>query len=345
MDVLDHECPSCGANIPFNPITQRWDCKYCGASYNLEDFEKYDNEIKKEDEKNKNIDVDMNEYSCPNCGAKVVTDSNTSATSCIYCGSTTILKNRLQGEFKPSRVIPFSKAKEEAVNEFYKFSKKKWFAPKSFCKRENIEKLEGVYIPFWLYNCNVNGKIIADARRVSTWRSGNYMYTKTDYYNCIREGNMEFNNVPVDGSSKFADDIMDSIEPYNYEGMKEFSPSYLSGFLAEKYDVEKDDAYSRAKMRIKNTTVDELKNNIMGFNSVIVKSDNVDIEKVKDEYVLMPVWMLNINYKGKMHTFAMNGQTGKMVGNVPISIGKVILIALITEIIFLIIFVCINLFI
>lgn len=344
MDVLDHECPSCGANIPFNPNTQRWDCKYCGASYTLEDFEKYDNEIKKGNEKKENIDVDMDEYTCPNCGAKVVTDTNTSATSCVYCGSTTILKNRLQGEFRPSKVIPFSQSKEKAVAEFYKFSKKKWFAPKEFCRIENIQKVEGVYIPFWLYNCDSNGRIVADAKRVTSWTTGDYRYTKTDYYNCIREGNMEFEGVPVDGSTKFADDIMDSIEPYNYENMKEFNPSYLSGFLAEKYDVEKDDAYSRAKMRVKNTTLEELKNDISGYNFVNVINSDVNIEKTKDEYVLMPVWMLNIKYKDKMHTFAMNGQTGKMVGDVPISAKKLIITALIIEIILLTISTLIKIF-
>ncbi|MDO4283305.1 MAG: zinc ribbon domain-containing protein [Clostridia bacterium] len=343
MDVLDHECPSCGANIPFNPDTQRWDCKYCGASYTLEDFEKYDAEMKKEN-KEENVNVDMDEYTCPNCGAKVVTDSNTSATSCVYCGSTTILKNRLQGEFKPSQVIPFSQSKEKAVEEFYKFSKKKWFAPKEFCKKENIQKVEGVYIPFWLYDCETKGNIIADAKKISTWRSGDYMYTKTDYYLCQREGNMVFEGVPVDGSTKFADDIMDSIEPYNYEGMKEFNPSYLSGFLAEKYDVEKDDAYSRAKMRVKNTTIEELKNDMKGYNTVNVKENNIEVERKKDKYVLMPVWMLNIKYKDKMHTFAMNGQTGKMVGNVPVSVKKLILTALIIEILLLIISTLIKLF-
>lgn len=344
MDVLDHECPSCGANIPFNPDTQKWDCKYCGASYTLEDFEKYDKEIKKEEKTDKNENIDMDEYSCPNCGAKVVTDSNTSATSCVYCGSTTILKNRLQGEFKPSKVIPFSQSKEKAVEEFYKFSKKKWFAPKEFCKKENIQKVEGVYIPFWLYDCDSNGKIVADAKRISSWTSGDYRYTKTDYYLCQREGDMDFVGVPVDGSTKFADDIMDSIEPYSYEGMKDFNPSYLSGFLAEKYDVEKDDAYSRAKMRVKNTTIEELKNDIRGYNFVNVKESNIDVEKKKDEYVLMPVWMLNIKYKDKMHTFAMNGQTGKMVGNVPISAKKLTLTALVIEVILLTISALVKIF-
>lgn len=343
MDVLDHECPSCGANIPFNPITQKWDCKYCGASYNLEDFKKYDNEIKDENKKEEKIEID--EYECPNCGAKVVTDSNTSATSCVYCGSTTIIKNRLQGEFKPSKVIPFSQPKERAVEEFYKFSKKKWFAPKEFCRRENIQKVEGVYIPFWLYNCKSSGKIQADLKRFTTWSSGDYRYTKVDIYDCIREGNMEFIGVPVDGSTKFADDIMDSIEPYDYEKMKVFSPSYLSGFLAEKYDVEMEDAYSRAKSRINNSTIAELKSNISGFDVVTVRDSNIDIQRNSDEYVLLPVWMLNIMYKNKMYTFAMNGQTGKMVGNVPISPKKLILKALIVELILTTIFALIKIFI
>lgn len=343
MDVLDHECPSCGANIPFNPVTQKWDCKYCGASYNLEDFKKYDNEIKEENKKEEKIEID--EYECPNCGAKVVTDSNTSATSCVYCGSTTIIKNRLQGEFKPSKVIPFSQPKERAIEEFYKFSKKKWFAPKEFCRRENIQKVEGVYIPFWLYNCKSSGKIQADLKRFTTWSSGDYRYTKVDIYDCVREGNMEFIGVPVDGSTKFADDIMDSIEPYDYEKMKGFSSSYLSGFLAEKYDVEMEDAYSRAKSRINNSTIAELKSNISGFDVVTVRDSNIDIQRDSDEYVLLPVWMLNIMYKNKMYTFAMNGQTGKMVGNVPISPKKLILKALIVELLLTTIFALIKIFI
>ncbi len=337
MDVLDHECPSCGANIPFNPKTQRWDCKYCGASYTLEDFEKYDKELKKEEEKDKEIDVEMDEYLCPNCGAKVITDKNTSATFCVYCGSTNILKNRLQGEFKPSKVIPFKNTKEEAVDKFYKFSKKKWFAPKEFCSKKNIKKVEGVYIPFWLYDCDVIGGIVANAQSISRWTSGDYEYVKTDYYLCSRDGSMTFEKVPVDGSTKFQDDIMDSIEPYDYSEMKDFNASYLSGFLAEKYDVEKDDAYSRAKSRVKNSAVQRLEENIP-FSNITLASDTLNVQKVKDDYVLMPVWLLNINYKGKMQTFAMNGQTGKMVGNVPISAKKLILIALIMEVVLVMIF-------
>ena len=338
MNVLDHECPSCGANIPFNPETQRWDCKYCGASYALEDFEKYEKEMQKEAnatkiDSNLNHEIDMDEYECPNCGAKVVTDANTTATSCVYCASTNIIKNRLQGKFAPSKVIPFAIVKEKAVNEFYHFTKKKLFAPKAFCKKENIEEVKGVYIPFWLYDCYARGNIIANTRRIQTWRSGEYIHTKTDYYRSLRDGDMDFERVPADGSTKFADDIMDSIEPYNYELMQDFSPSYLSGFLAEKYDVSKEEAFKRARERIHNSTVEELKNSITGFNSILVEKENIDIELRNSEYVLMPVWLLNIRYRDKLYPFAMNGQTGKMVGNVPINPLKVILVASILEVV------------
>lgn len=317
--TVDNKCPSCGANIKFNPLTQKWDCEYCGTSYGLEEF-------KKVQEKEKNIETDINidEYTCQNCGAKVITDENTTATHCVYCGNTTIMKNRLEGEFKPDKIIPFKSVKEEAIENFQKFVKKKWFAPKEFHKKENIEKISGVYIPFWLYDCHSEGSIEARATNVSTWTSGSYKYTKTDVYRCTRTGSADYTDVPVDGSTKFEDDIMDSIEPYNYDEFTEFNRSYLSGFLAEKYDLNEKEVYNRAEERIKNTTIDELKSTINGYTTVSLKKSNINVDKGEVEYGLLPVWILNIKYKDKMYTFAMNGQTKKMVGNVPIEIKKLI---------------------
>lgn len=330
MDVLNHECPSCGANIVFNPANQRWDCNYCGSSYILEDFKKYEEEMKKKvkstsADSNINKNIDMDEYLCQNCGARVVTDKNTTATSCVYCGSTTIIKNRLQGEFSPEKIIPFARVKEDAVNEFYKFSKKKWFAPKAFCKKENIEEVKGVYIPFWIYDCDTDGSVSASCQKIKTWTSGNYRYTKTDYYDVFRAGSMSFEKIPVDGSTKFDDDIMDSIEPYDYKNLVDFTPSYMSGFLAEKYDVDEEKSYTRANERAKNSSIDQFKSTMNGYSSIVIKESNINVSKSKSAYVLLPVWMLNIKYKDKMYKFAMNGQTGKMVGNVPISIGKLLL--------------------
>ena len=322
MEVLDHKCPACTAKLPFNPTTQMWDCEYCGTSYKLEELEEFERKQNKKESDVKKSNVEADVYECPNCGAKVITDENTTATFCVYCGSTSIIKNRLTDEFRPVKIIPFKNTKKEAIAAFKKFKRGKIFTPKDFSNENNIEKLTGVYIPFWVYDCDVEGNVNVSAKKIKTWRSGNYRYTKTDQYSVVRSGNMAFEKVPVDGSTKFDDNTMDSIEPFNYEGLKEFNMSYLSGFLSEKYDVDKEDAYKRAYERIEKSTIEELKSTIRGYDSITVTGSNTNVNINKAEYILLPVWMLNIKYKDKMHLFAMNGQTGKMVGNIPIDKKK-----------------------
>lgn len=322
---LDHKCPSCGANIKFNPTSQKWDCEYCGASYGLDAFQKETQEENKQEKRENNNDdnsINLNEYVCKNCGAVIVTDENTSATHCVYCGNTAIMKDRLKGKFQPDKIIPFKTTKDDAVHSFQKLVAKKRFAPKEFSDQENIEKISGVYIPFWLYDGKTEGKIDATATKERSWRQGNYDITETTYYKCYREGKEEYVDVPVDGSTKFDDKIMDSIEPYDYTEFVTFNSSYLAGFLSEKYNQTSEDVYSRVEERVKNTLIDNLSSNIKGYSSVRVNNSQINIEKGEVEYALLPVWMLNIKYKEKTYTFAMNGQTKKCIGNIPIDYSR-----------------------
>lgn len=329
MDAVDHKCPACSASLPFDPTTGKWKCTYCASEYTLEELNKYEEEAAKRKEEvketkpHKHMDVD--EYSCPNCGAKIMTDENTTATFCVYCGSTSIIKNRLLGVLQPNFVIPFSKTKQDAIRAFEKCKKGKLFAPSEFAKKEQIDKITGVYIPFWLYDCNTNASIEGEATKVTSWSTGDYRYTKTDIYNVARAGNALFDKVPVDGSKKFDDDTMDSIEPFNYNDLKEFSPSYLSGFLAEKYDVEDETAQKDAISRTAKTTKDTIMGSI-NYTTKRVKSENYTNDITKTEYVLLPVWMVNVKYGDKMYTFAMNAQSGEFVGNIPVDIKKAIII-------------------
>ena len=316
MNALDHKCPTCSAKLPFNPESQKWDCEYCGNSYTLDQLNNY------EEENNQHADTELNVYKCPNCSANIISDTNTTATFCIYCGSTSIIKERLVGEFKPSKIIPFKTTKEEAIKSFKNFIKGKIFAPDNFTDEKNIQKITGVYIPFWTYNCSAQADLDFNAQKIKTWRSGNYRYTKTDYYLLKRAGNMDFEKVPVDGSRKFDDNTMDSIEPFLYEDLKDFNISYLSGFLSEKYDVNSDEASIRARERINNTIIDKLKSTTKYYNMVNLINSKIDIDTKKSEYVLLPVWMLNIEYNKIPYLFAMNGQTGKMIGNIPIDNKK-----------------------
>lgn len=333
-NTLDHKCPSCDAVLKFNPKGQNWKCEYCRGEFNLQQLEEYEKKtgkvLEKEDTAKKVLDPNgMVIYTCKNCGAQIVADPNVSTTSCVYCKNTAILKDKLQGEFSPEYVLPFRNTKEDAIEAFKRLGKGRIFMPKEFNDQKNINEMSGIYIPFWLYDYGANGDIEATCTRVTSWRSGNYMYTKTDTYQATRSGDMSFSNVPVDGSKRFANDIMNSIEPFDYKDLKEFNYSYLSGFLSEKYDVSKEEAKPDSEMRCRNSFIGEMKKDIRGYNTVTVVKNNINLNNTKTSYVLLPVWMLNIKYKEKIYTFAMNGQTGKMVGNIPINWVKVIIVWLI----------------
>lgn len=329
--TVDHKCPNCAAVLKFNPHGQNWKCEYCSSEFNREQIDEYEEKrgnVIEENTETVKLEKDQNGmdiYSCPNCGAQIIAEENTTATFCVYCKSTAILKNKLVGDFSPSKVIPFFKTKEDAINAFNNIKKGRPFAPKEFNDKKNIEEMTGVYIPFWTYDIQANGFVQADAKRVKSWVAGDYRITQTDTYLAIREGNMVFNKIPVDGSVRFDNAIMNSIEPFEYKDLTEFSHSYLSGFLAEKYDVDGDAAMKDADERAKNSTTDVLKGSIGGYTSVMITNANHNLNLLNKEYILLPVWMLNIKYQDKMYTFAMNGQTGKMVGNIPIDKKKAII--------------------
>lgn len=345
MKSVNHKCPSCNANLKYDPKTKGWTCEYCGGKFKLEDLkhnEENFNEtkVKKHETKENGLNIEMDEYQCQDCGAKIVADKNTAATFCVYCKNTAILKSRLSDKFAPSKVIPFTKTKEDAIEAFKAVGKGKFLMPKEFALENNIKELSAIYIPFWLYSCEMDGHIKGKGTRVSSWTVGDYRHTKTDTYSVERNGKFKFERIPVDGSIRFNDAIMNSIEPFNYDELCDFSPSYLSGFLAEKYDVESNEAKKISIERAKQSCYKVLnsKINYTGFLPE-VKTGNVTTEDI--QYVLLPVWMVNVKYKDKFYTFAMNGQTGKMIGDIPYSKSKAfifwiimfIVIALITGLI------------
>ncbi len=323
MKAVNHKCPNCNASLKYNPKSKNWICEYCGGIFSLKDLEKNENKFKNVTEKVKDNSADMDEYYCEDCGAKILADKNTSATFCVYCKNTVLLKNRLTDKFAPVKIIPFTKTKEEAIEGFKKVCKGKLLMPKEFDDPKNIKEITGVYIPFWLYSCDMDYKITGKGNRVSTWSTSDYIYTKTDTYQVERDGQFSFSNIPVDGSTRFNDAIMNSIEPFDYSELVDFNPSYLAGFLSEKYDVEANDAKKICIDRAKESCCDELSGDI-GYAPFILENKNGEIKDEKTDYVLLPVWMLNVKYKDKLYTFAMNGETGKMIGDIPYSLKKAV---------------------
>lgn len=336
--ALDNRCPACAAPIFFNPTLGKWKCDYCDSVFTLEQLQKFNNASNKAvnfeeenvTEKKKIVDNTVYvSYSCKDCGAEIVADEQTASTFCVYCGNTAILKSKLSGQFQPAKIIPFKTEKKQAVESFKGLSKGRPLMPKTFNNEKNIEKISGIYIPFWLFDMNVSGDLNADGKKISTWVIGNTHFTKTDIYKLYRSASMNYQKIPVDGSTRFDNDIMNTIEPFDYKELIDYNHAYLSGFLAEKYDVASEVAIKDAETRSLNSTVEDMKRDMGNYSAKNVFENTLVAKQIKAEYALLPVWMVNVKYKDKYYTFAMNGQTGEFIGNIPLDKNKTILYSII----------------
>ena len=325
MDTTILRCPGCGANLIFNADAQNWVCESCGRVSTQKDIYNItkDSDL---DNKTHGQDIDrqpeLNLFRCQSCGAEMVTDENTTATFCVYCGNAGIMKSRLEGKYRPDLIIPFNMSRQDAIDEYNKLRAGRYLAPDEFGDPQHIEKLSGVYVPFWLYDGSLQAHVSGTRTESTSWTSGNYTYTTRNTYHMERAGNMSFQKVPADGSKKFDDTLMDCLEPFNFSELQPFNYSYLSGFLAEKYDVTDEENQERAKRRMAKAFMNEIYKTIHGTLINIEEDKTAVFHNAK--YALLPVWMLNTIINGKTYTYAMNGQTGRIIGNIPISYVKVL---------------------
>ena len=328
-DNTAYQCPNCTGPLHFNAHLGKLSCDYCLSEFDNEEIKKlYEGKnvaaaAQEKTEREWGEDADrMAAYNCSTCGAELICEKETAATSCPYCGNPTIIPGQFKGADKPDYCIPFRHEKKDAVECLKKYYKGRLLLPKSFVSENHINEIQGVYVPFWLFSGTASGSGVYDAVHESRHRRGNDEVITEKHYEVIREGSLDFDKIPVDASVKMDDALMDSIEPFNYAELKPFALEYLPGFLANKYDVSKDDSIPRARERANKSFEETLKSSVKGFDSVSTKSHDENFQGSKIEYGMLPVWLLNTKWSGKDFVFAMNGQTGKMTGNLPISSGK-----------------------
>jgi len=327
MAVKSLKCLTCGGDLLFNPTLQKWKCEWCDSEFTEKDLgpgaaeASAGSDAVESYEHADNPDVKV--YRCSYCGAEVVTDNVTAATFCVYCQRPIVMGSQFSGAFRPDFVVPFKNTKDQALNSFKDYLKGKRFLPNEYKNDQNIEKLTGVYIPFWLYEGEVSFNVHGEADIVTNKRQGDYDIKRTDIYEIAREGRIKIDNIPVDASTRTPDDVMDSIEPFDFSTLTAFSTNYLSGFLAEKYDEEESKLYERAKKRFEGSAENKIRESLKKYSTVRRKTDKKRLDKVKSKYGLLPVWMFNSKFKEKQYVYAMNGQTGKMTGNLPVDGGKI----------------------
>lgn len=337
----NYQCPSCTGPLGYNAETGMLACDFCGSSYTPESIDalyaaepeptasteeggasskesclpwSFMNASRFDDSETEN----MRTCRCPSCGAELVCDHVTIATSCPYCGNPTVIQSRVAGSLKPDLVIPFKLEKDAAIAALRGHYGGKPFLPSCFKDENRIQSIKGVYVPFLLFDCTASGTATYDCSNTRTYSSGNERVTEIDHYRVSRSGSASFSRIPIDASTKMPDEYMDSLEPFDYRELLPFSTAYLPGFLADKLDATLDECGPRAEGRASQSLAKLLKETAAGYQTVIESSYSVSIQHEAIQYALLPVWTLSTSWNGRNYLFAMNGQTGKIVGELPV---------------------------
>ncbi len=333
MSIISYKCPNCGGKLDFTPSMQKCKCPFCLSTFTAEDMESAAPAAPGAQEpppaqEPPDAAQQTRVYACPSCGAQVVTDQVTAATSCCYCHNPVVLTDQLSGAFRPKWVIPFQFDRKAALEIMSRYLRKKWFLPRRYHDRRELEKITGLYMPYWLYSSDANGDMQCSCDKITVWSSGDYRYTKTDTYSVRRNANMHFDKIPADASSKADDLVMESISPFDYSALKPFSMSYLSGFLAEKYDTDESAISPPLQQKTYAAMSDAIKNTMRGYQHVRVVNFETAYENSLFEYALLPIWLMGFFFQGKVDLFVMNGQTGKVFGKLPVSRLKLVFLGL-----------------
>ena len=355
--ITNYQCPGCTGPLHFDSSSGKLKCDYCGSTFTPEEIESMyaaqnaaaeaaaqaeaETEAAHAAEETAQAAAEgegwnvseaggdwgedaasLRVYNCPSCGAELICEETTAAASCPYCGNPTVIPSQLGGILKPDYVIPFKLDKNAAVAALKKHYGRKVFLPRAFSSENHIQEVKGIYVPFWLFSATADGTARYQATRTHTHTEGDYLVTTTEHFNVVRSGTVPFDRIPVDGSSKMPDEYMDSIEPFDYSDLTDFSLSYLPGYYADKYDVSAGESIERADARCHRTMEELLMRDVRGYESVVPMGSDIRLRSSSVKYALFPVWLLSTKWKNKDYLFAMNGQTGKLIGDLPISRGR-----------------------
>lgn len=338
MAVMILKCPNCGGELIFDPSHQNHKCEYCGSRFTQEELKQLfpsqeasgadepDAQDGRNDcaaEEGRASQTEAMIYTCPNCGARIVTDETTAAAFCYYCHSPVVLQGRLSGEFLPDLVIPFAFDKKEAVKQFLSYVKRKKFVPRDFFDESQIEKLSGVYYPYWSCSCELTGKMTGEASKVRVWQNGDTEFTETSIYHVKRSGSVSLEHITRNALEKGDRALVEGVLPYRLREAEKFELGYLSGFLAEKRDIPRSRLEEEMHQEAEKQAERALRNSIQGFSSVTVRDAHTALKQDHWSYLLLPVWVLTYRGKeGHIYFYAMNGQTGNVWGELPVDHKK-----------------------
>lgn len=309
------QCENCGANVLYSPDKGTMYCSYCSST---------DSEKKKLTALEGKGQAVMEDFFCAGCAAPLEVTDVTSACRCAHCGNYNILEERVTGEFLPRLILPFKISKKAAQEKLKETFGKKRFLPDSFLSEGYLDKVEGNYVPFFFYDCDCKYYFKGIGTKIKVWTSGETEFTERSNYQIERKMNIDFSRVPVDASNTMDDKAMDLLEPFDYSALEGFQEKFMSGFLSERYNEQEETYRPRAEDKIKNDAKVMMQQSINGYSSVKKEVEKIDMSINEINYTLLPTWQYEYDYNGKQYLFHLNGQTGKLVGEPPVSMKKAV---------------------
>lgn len=334
--TLEYRCPHCNGTLNFSSETQQLTCPYCDSEMSVDAVKEYSQAIHQVEQQSCDWETYQAEtgsgswsaqesanlvtHICQSCNGEIVAEKTTAVTSCPYCDNNLFIPSQFADELRPDYVIPFKMNKEQAKEALRDFYKGKPLLNPCFKTENHLDEIKGIYVPFWLFDCDTTSEVNYKATKVRSYSDARYHYVETKHYSIRRGGKVNFDKIPGDGSSKMNDTFMEALEPYHYRDLVEFTPAYFAGYIADKYDVVAEDLQPRVNQRIRTSVVEVF--SPRGYASVTPVNSNIQASNNKVGYALLPVWVLNTRYRGELHTFMMNGQTGKLVGKLPVDRGR-----------------------
>lgn len=325
MRTASYNCPCCGGPLVFDGATGKLECTACGNAFEPEALAMLNTSesgeqisFERSKEGFQGTEEGVQAYVCENCGAELMTENTTTAIECPYCGSPTILPDRIEGSVKPEKVIPFTVTQEQARHQFEAYFQGKWLLPNVFLKSRNrIVEMRRLYVPYWLFDCNASADMVYDAEKTHTEQKDGWEITRTEHYLVHRRGRMRFENIPVDGSVRLDNKITESLEPYDLHAAIPFQSAILAGAMADHADADCDQCEKRAVERVEHSVDEVMRDTVKDYDTVKIRIRRLDTEDGRAIPVLLPVWLMTTVKEGKTYTFAVNGQTGKLTCDVP----------------------------
>lgn len=338
MEAEHIKCESCGGELSFSPETGTLICPYCGHTQELEANGPVAAHDYTGSSELNTVSVDENVTAhCENCGATITYEKNSTAQKCPFCNSPMTIDSGLSAA--PDGVLPFQVTQKAAIQSFRDWIRGKFFSPKALRTLARMQKIFGVYVPHFLFSCRTESQYTAEA--------GTHYY-ETEIVTVEKDGQrvqeerkvMKTSWRPVSGpyGESFADQSVNASKnvdrkliklEFGLDDLKPYTKEYLFGFQAENNSISLSDCWEEEQKEIREHLTRAITSSIAA-DEVRNLHFSTDYQDVKYQYVLMPVWISTYTFKGKLYKVMINGQTGQIKGEAPLSAARILLSILLT---------------